>query len=350
MNDIQERLLDLIQSDFPITHEPYKDLAKRVGIDAKTVFELIRDLQAQGTIRRVGASFSSRHVGYASTLCAFAVEDARLDDVAAIVSKSPYVTHNYARENEFNLWFTVMGHGKTERDAIFNDLKAKAGIERALNLPADRLYKIRVDFSEMKNNDVPAEHGKIPQNIRTQDTDVRSFNKDDAFDVALLRVIQEDILELGLYPFEEIALRMAAHKNIDGELSSATEDDVLARVNEWKANGTVRRFGAMVRHQKMGYAYNGMSVWDVPNGKRDAVGNIMQSFPFVSHCYARPRTSDWQYNVYGMVHAHNSEELDARIAAIEAALQEILPHQICHDVLISTHEYKKTSMTYFPQE
>lgn len=331
---LRRQLLDVVQSGFPLVERPYEALGRVSGIGEAAAFALVESLKEDGLIRRLGASFSSAHLGYASTLCAFAVAPERVDEVAALVNASPHVTHNYERTHEYNLWFTVMGWGEAHRDAIFADLVARTGVERALNLPATALFKIRVDFSgggAPRVDDAPAPAGA-------------PFDSAAPFDVALVRWAQGDVSACGIRPFDEAARAVSA---AIGRNVGAT--DVLRRLIQLKADGTIRRFGAMVRHRKMGYAFNGMTVWSVPDELVQAAGACLAEFPQVSHCYARSRTADWASNLYGMVHSCTQDELDETVSAMAGALRRATGRDIPHEVLLSTRELKKTSMTYFSE-
>jgi len=133
-----------------------------------------------------------------------------------------------------------------------------------------------------------------------------------------------------LFPFKTIA----------DELGIPVEE-LLVRVQSYRERGMLRRFGAILKHQAAGFKANGMSVWNVPDADTKRVGEIMTSFPEVSHCYERPRMPDWPYNLFGMIHAHSEDECRA-IAARIAEKTGISDY----DILFSVREFKKTSMIY----
>ena len=146
----------------------------------------------------------------------------------------------------------------------------------------------------------------------------------------LVRLLQDDI-PLTPAPFAEIA-----------EKAGMTEDEVLAKMKEWIADGTIRRFGAMVRHQRLGYKANAMSAWNVPDERVEEVGAVFAAAGEVSHCYQRPRAEAWDYNVFAMIHAATEDEC-ARVAAKlsrQAGIED-------YDLLFSSREFKKISMRYF---
>ena len=342
VDSLRGLVLDLIQGGFPLEHDPYGVMAGQLGATRDDVLAAVAELRREGAIRRLGASFASKRLGYASSLCALAVpgDQAEIDRVAGIVNAYPGVTHNYLRDNRYNLWFTVIARGRAEIARILGEIQRKTGCPDALNLPATRLYKIRVDFSEVEGK---SRATTLPDNRAGRETAAVPFDPESPFDVALVRWAQEDIAGNGdaidPEPFATAAVLLAAETGDAG----IDEQRVLGRLRELKAAGAIRRFGALVAHRKMGYAFNGMTVWDIPADEADAVGKAFASQPYVSHCYARPRGEQWPYNVYAMVHAKNQGELDDRVALLEQlAGRKAL-------VLVSAREYKKSSMRYFTE-
>ena len=353
MAALKERVLDLIQSGFPLESDPYGVMAGQLDATREEVLSAVAALRREGSIRRLGASFASKKLGYSSTLCALAVpgDAAEVDRVAAIVNECPNVTHNYLRNNRYNLWFTIIARSSDEVARILAEIEEKSGCSGALNLPATALYKIKVDFGAMKKSGTEEAQGtKASRHAKHEaktsgDTaaDGKPFDPEDPFDIALVRWAQSDIAGSGegIDP-EPFA---AAAACIAGEVGDASVDEqrVLERLRSWKKQRVIRRFGALVAHRKRGYAFNGMTVWDVPAEQADAVGKAFAAHPFVSHCYARPRSEEWPYNLYAMVHATTQEELDDRVAQLREE------SGYATQVLVSTREYKKTSMRYFAE-
>lgn len=150
------------------------------------------------------------------------------------------------------------------------------------------------------------------------------------FDIQLVKVLEEGI-PLTERPFEEIARRVAL-----------SEEEVIRRINEWKANGTIRRFGAMVKHHRAGYLGNAMVVWNVPDEQVEGFAAKATEFSAVTHCYQRPRFSGFPYNIYTMIHGKSREECEFFARSISEATG-ILAYKI----LYTTIEYKKTSPMYF---
>ncbi len=146
MDELDKRLLNIIQTDFPITARPYAKLGAQMGISEDEALARVRALAESGVIRRIGASFDSQKLGHRSTLVAAKVPPERLREVADIVSSFPQVTHNYGREHEYNLWFTIIARDTAEMERVLDEIKARTGIPDMHMLPAERMFKIRVNF------------------------------------------------------------------------------------------------------------------------------------------------------------------------------------------------------------
>ncbi|MDR1776753.1 MAG: AsnC family transcriptional regulator [Desulfovibrio sp.] len=145
LDDIDRRLLDIIQTDFPLCPRPYAELGKRLDITETEALKRVRSLRAKRVIRRIGANFQSSGLGFVSTLCAAKVPEAKLEDFIATVNAEPGVTHNYLREHSYNVWFTLISPSCEQTQATLEGISARTGVP-VLNLPATKIYKIRVDF------------------------------------------------------------------------------------------------------------------------------------------------------------------------------------------------------------
>ena len=149
MDDLDKKILDIIQSGFPLMPSPYVEVGKQVGLSETEVLDRVRALKKSGVIRRMGASFNSRGLGWQSTLCAAKVPEDQIDAFAAEVSKHDGVTHNYLRDHEFNIWFTMIEPDMDAVEATLAQITEATGI-RVFNLPATKMFKIKVDFKMKK--------------------------------------------------------------------------------------------------------------------------------------------------------------------------------------------------------
>lgn len=145
MDTMDKRILDVIQSDFPLASRPYAEIGSRLGLSEQDVLQRVRSLRENGVIRRIGANFHSRMLGWKSTLCAASVPEEKFDDFVSVVNTYPGVTHNYLRKHSYNVWFTYIGPSWEEIERDLEEISRSTGI-KVLNLPARRMFKIKVDF------------------------------------------------------------------------------------------------------------------------------------------------------------------------------------------------------------
>jgi len=147
LNATDKKILNRIQSDFPITRNPFETIATELGLSEDDVLGSLTRLKEKGIIRRIGGNFVPEKLGFVSTLCAARVPADRIDQFAETVNRYPGVTHNYLRENEFNVWFTFIAPSMEEIEANLADIAKATGVAEILNLPATRVFKIKAQFN-----------------------------------------------------------------------------------------------------------------------------------------------------------------------------------------------------------
>jgi len=324
LDAIDKTLLNDIQWVFPLVERPYLEIAKKHKISEEDVMRRISILKEMGIIRQINAIFDTRRLGYKSALIAFSVKPEKLDNVAEMVNKHPGVSHNYERNHEYNMWFTLAVPPGSD---IKQDLYKMASLEGVIKyrvLPTLKLYKIGVRL-DMVNEDqdrprpidkvkeINSEKGKITERDRRF---IRELQKD-------LAVVSE--------PFKDVAA------NLD-----ITTAQLFAKAKEYEETGIMRRFAAILRHRQAGFVANGMVVWHVPDDMIDKVGFRLAAFPQVSHCYRRPTYPDWRFNLFSMVHARTLQAAE-KIAAEMSEIVSISDYQI----LFSSREFKKERVKYF---
>jgi siroheme decarboxylase len=146
MDRIDREILNEIQSRFPLKSRPFREVGKKLRLSEKEVLVRVSRLKNEGIIRRIGANFNSRRLGFTSTLCAAKVPEDRLADFIETVNRYPGVTHNYERDGEYNIWFTFIGGSTKSIGQALEQIKADTGIKELISLPAEKIFKIRVDF------------------------------------------------------------------------------------------------------------------------------------------------------------------------------------------------------------
>ncbi len=329
-NSPDAAILDAIQNDFPLTPHPWATIAESIGTTEDVVIERTRALREDGRIRQISAIFDTRRLGYRSSLVAAKVSPERADEAAAVFSAHPGVSHNYLREHEFNIWFTIAvpPNSMIGLEETVDLLGALAGVESIRMLPTLKMFKIGV------NLDVKGERAANAKSASRKPTkECPAPESLTHFDMDAIRALQID-LPATPRPFLELAERFGFD-----------EEDLLERAREFVATGQMRRYAAVLAHRKAGFVYNGMGVWVVPEDRVDEVGRQMGSFTGVSHCYRRPSYPDWPYNVFSMTHGRTKQECEDVLAAIsaETGLTDYI-------VLYSIKEYKKVRVSYFTPE
>ncbi|VVB56261.1 putative HTH-type transcriptional regulator [uncultured archaeon] len=146
LDDVDKKILNAIQIDFPLVHKPFEELGKNLGLEEEDVIRRIQRLQKEGAIRRIGPIISTKKSGGMGTLVAMKVQPEKVDEVAAIINEYEEVSHNYLRPANFNVWFTVSAQSEERLNEILEELKEKTGCELR-NLPTKRLFKIGVKFN-----------------------------------------------------------------------------------------------------------------------------------------------------------------------------------------------------------
>jgi len=146
MDKVDRKILEVAQQEFPLQVRPWAEMAAEIGISETELLDRIRRLKEFGVIRRIGAVFDSRRLGFYSTLCAAKVDPEELDKVAAYINTFPGVTHNYERDDEYNLWFTLTASSSAEAERQLRDIEENCGI-KIMRLPARKVYKIEVVFN-----------------------------------------------------------------------------------------------------------------------------------------------------------------------------------------------------------
>lgn len=319
MSSLAFRLLNDWQRNFPLVATPFATLASACGCDESAVLNSYAALQSEGAISRIGGVWGTG-AGGAALLCSFAVPPAQLEAVAALVSAHPGVNHNYERENHHNLWFVITGRDIGAVQTGIDMLEEQTGLA-ALRLPMRRAYRIDLGFDLCKE----LAHGGTVQHAAVPVTEAD----------APLAGLVEGGLPLLERPFEAWAQALGQ-----------PPDAILATLQRWLCEGTLRRFGVVVRHHEAGFSHNAMTVFDVPDAQVDHFGAALAAQQGITLAYRRERAPGWRYNLYCMVHGRNRDAVDAALAtAIASSGLQSHPHT----VLFSRRRFKQAGARYFRQ-
>ena len=319
-----KELLNEIQWTFPLVTRPFDTIAKKFDTTPEIIKEKLNNLKEIGVLRQLSAIFDTRKLGYTSSLVAMEIEHDQLEHVASQINRHPGVSHNYERDHQFNLWFTLAVPPGADLNSELEKFNVLKGIKKVRMLPTLQLFKIgvKLDMIDDKKHEVaPTEEKKEIKNIKFEPTE---DDKD------FIRELQKD-MEIIDEPFVKAANNLGI-----------TEDELFSKMKHYESLGVLRRFAAILRHRQVGFTANGMIVWKVPEDRITSVGETLGSFPQVSHCYERPTYDDWPYNVFSMIHCKTHDE------AYDVA--KTIQNQIDvneYKILFSSREFKKTRVEYF---
>jgi siroheme decarboxylase len=326
-----KRLMNLLQSSFPLQRQPYELIAAEAELPVGEVMSRTQRLLDQRIIREITPIFDTRALGYSSMLVAAKVDSSNPQRAARIVNSHPGVSHNYLRTHDFNLWFTIATppDSKLGLDGTLETLMRETGAESMRQLPTLTLFKINMNL-EMEGDTkelASAVDVAPPRELERQPYD-------DA-DVAVIRALQGPMAVVDR-PYdaaaEAVGMEPAAFL---GHLDGMVDRKLL------------RRVAAILYHRRAGFSANGMGVWKVPEDEILETGRRMAAFRGISHCYQRPTYPDWPYSVFTMAHGRSKEECDA---ILDSIADECGLHGGDRATLYSSTEYKKVRLHYFTPE
>ena len=330
MDLVDRKLLNIIQSEFPLVDEPYKAVGDSLGIGEDDVLARLAELRQQNVVRQISAIFDTRRLGYRTSLIAMALEPRKLVKGANVVSQHPGVSHNYGREGSFyNLWYTLAVAPSEDLEKTAERMAMEAQAISFRIMPTLKFFKIGVNFDMVEKKG--AAHNYSPDgyggdvasgwNVPVPVTEE---------DIAAIRELQED-LPMMRRPFDGMAERLGM-----------TTGELFEVAKEFQNRTIMRRYSAVLHHRKAGFRANGMGVWKVPPEMSEQVGQRMAAHAAVTHCYERPTFPDWPYSHFTMIHA-TSKEGCQQVASEISQATEITDYVM----LYSTREFKKTRVRYF---
>ena len=329
LDEDDKRLLNLLQGSFPLDRRPFAHVAELAGLEEVEVLERTQRLLDGRIIRELTPIFDTRALGYQSMLVAAKVDAEHPHRAAQFINSHPGVTHNYLRNHDFNLWFTVAVEPDSQLglDGTLEIMAERTGAESIRQLPTLKLFKIRMDLEMEQGTDALAAAGQAVEPLELDPIELS------AEDIAVIRATQ------GKMPVVSEPYAPAA------ERLGASQEDVLERLGSLKDRGGLRRVAAILYHRRAGFSANGMGVWGVPADQILDVGRRMAAFRGISHCYQRPTYADWPYSVFTMAHGRSKEECDAILDSIaeSTGISE-------RATLYSSTEFKKIRMLYFTED
>jgi DNA-binding Lrp family transcriptional regulator len=326
LDETDKRLLNLMQGSFPLAARPYAEVARMAELSEDEVLRRVRRLLDERIIREVTPIFDTRVLGYSSMLVAAKVDPEHPWRAAKIINEHPGVSHNYLRDHDFNLWFTIATEpgSKLGLQGTLDVLADLTGAQSIRQLPTLRLFKIRMDLEMEKGTDALA---AVAEAVDHKEPEAIELSE---LDLAVIRATQGP-----MEPIEEPFAPAATELGMPvGKL--------LDHLDSMRERRALRRVAAILFHRRAGFSANGMGVWNVPEERILELGPRMASFRGISHCYQRPTYADWPYSVFTMAHGRSKDECDAILdsIAVDTGIED-------RRTLYSSTEFKKIRMLYF---
>jgi DNA-binding Lrp family transcriptional regulator len=330
LDEFDKRLLNEMQGAFPIEPRPYAAVARALEVPEQQVLARVRQLIDERIIRQVTPIFDTRALGYGSMLVAAKVDAEHPWRAAKIVNSHPGVSHNYLRNHDFNMWFTIAVEedSKLGLDGTLDVLQRLTGAESIRQLPTLKLFKIRMDLELVGGTDALAKAAVAEDPV---ELDKQPY---DEFDQAVIRATQGD-LPVVSEPYAPAAAELGV-----------SVDALVEHLGGMADRGLLRRVAAILYHRRAGFSANGMGVWQVPEDRILEVGPKMAAYRGISHCYQRPTYADWPYSIFTMAHGRSKEECDSILDAIAQSTPEVRGRA----TLYSSTEFKKIRLLYFTDD
>jgi DNA-binding Lrp family transcriptional regulator len=329
LDERDKRLLNLMQGSFPIAPRPFQHVASQAEMTEEQVMARVRELIEHRIIRQVTPIFDTRALGYSSMLVAAKVDPENPWRAAKVINEHPGVSHNYLRNHEFNIWFTIATEPDSPLglDRTLEVLGEIAGAESIRQLPTLKLFKIRMDLEMEGGTDALAKTVEVapPAETERQPYDER--------DMAVIKALQGD-MPIVSEPYAPAA-----------EQLGMAQDELLAHLEQMQERRLLRRVAAILFHRRAGFSANGMGVWKVPDDRVMELGPQMAAYRGISHCYQRPTYKDWPYSIFTMAHGRSKDECDAILDSIADAtgIDD-------RATLYSSTEFKKIRLLYFTED
>ena len=329
LSELDRKLLNLMQGSFPLDTRPYARVAEAAGVTEEQVLATIQRLLDDRIIRQVTPIYDTRALGYGSMLVAAKVDAENPWRAAKIINSHPGVSHNYLRNHDFNMWFTLA----VEEDSTLglqgtlDVLQELTGAESIRQLPTLKLFKIRMDLEMEADTKALSAEGIVQEPVELEK---QAY---DDFDRAVIRATQGD-LPVVPEPYVDSAAELGV-----------TQTELLDHLAGMQERGLLRRVAAILYHRRAGFSANGMGVWKVPDDRIAELGPRMASVRGISHCYERPTYEDWPYSVFTMAHGRSKEECDA---ILDSIAEQTGIHE--RATLYSSTEFKKVRLMYFTDD
>ncbi len=319
---MKQEILSRIQKKFPLVAKPFEAIANELGISEDEVLAILQEEKDNNIIRQTSAIFDTKRLGYTSSLVAFKIAPEKIDAAVEIINAHPGISHNYERNHDFNIWFTlaVAPDSRLGLEKTLEILAEATEAQEYIMLPTLKLFKISVKLNTTGKDEKKEKVKKVKH------TEIE------------LTSLHHEVIKRAQY---DIAIESEPFKKIIDELEISYEQ-FFAILVELQEAGIMRRFASILNHRKAGFNANAMVVWDVDADNGEKIGETAAAFSAVSHCYLRPKYANWPFNLFTMVHGKTTEETNGIISEMSKEIEAK-----SHMPLYSSREFKKVRIEYF---
>lgn len=330
LTKIERQLLQIVQSDFPLTAKPYEEIGKTTGLSEQKVITLLTSLKKRHILREICAIFNARYLGFTSALISFQVNENRIDAVAQIINQHPGVSHNYQREHPYNLWFTLSVPQELAINKHVHTLATMTSCPNYLYLPSIKVFKRHVQLDIIEQLNTPKTISQTSEEFPQMSSKIIIPQETQR---GIMRELQKD-LSLSPTPFKDMAKRFDVKEKMFFDF-----------LESLKTTQKMSRFAGILNHRNLGFTANAMVVWNIPAHRVQPFVDHAVTYRAISHCYERVVSPEWPYNIYTMIHGKSRVMTHGIVANLSSTFAIT-----SYEVLYSGKEYKKQRINYFSDD
>jgi len=280
------KLLMNLQYELPLTITPLTDLAEKIELDEEFVLQKLRELHKKGVVKRYGANLNYRAFSkqQRAALVAAKVDESRIEEIARIIN-SYRPKHNYWRDYEYNVWFTIKAESFEAVEKLASEIMGKCNVKDYIVLPTKRVYKMDVKYDLIKGiswSENPDAKFDVPK------VEELGIDKSLLFELEKLEFVRRPFLRLTKYGYRE--------------------EELVSLISELMDKGVVRDFSGVLKERKIGFKENGMHV--IKTDKPEKLAKKLAKIPEITHLVERITPDLWRYPLYFMVHAVEKKPIE----------------------------------------
>ncbi len=323
MDNIDKKLINLIQNNFELIPAPYEKIGILLGISEEEVLTRLKRMKNEKILRYIGASIDYTNLNFNGILVAAKVPVGEIDKSASIINSHPGITHNYLRKDEYNMWFTISEPDSYDVEKTAKKILNLAKLKDYMLLKSEKKYKLNFSLNAYAKESDDLNFEKIKTKKIVKEIQINNIDR---------RIIEELKQPFPIInrPFYELSRKL--------EMS---EEELLEKLLYYKNSGLIRKVGAIISQKELGYNYNALVLWNVEEHKIDFFAQKLSSFKNISHCYRRTEFPHWKFSIYSMIHCYDENHFEKLIQFLNED-ENVLDYKI----LQTEKELKKKRMSF----